>query len=217
MQEGPPFPGQVDLAIIDLDQMRAFASPARSEVFWAFDADVPRSAADVAADLGKSPQSIHYHIQELLKVGLLMVVATRQRRSRTEHLLVHAMRDFHDLGRGAPKEYREYGRLGFAALARAMIRENENLHKALDLGVMPTGYSVFDRRNLKLSFEDAGRLKKAIQDLIDGAKPSTAEDAVRVTVIGYMCPSTAETRRWIKGAKGKGRATSSNPKPSENT
>ncbi|RYG27760.1 ArsR family transcriptional regulator, partial [bacterium] len=80
------FPGQVERVDFTFEQVECLTSPVRSAVFWAFTSHTPQSVADVAKGLGKSAQTVHYHVNGLLEVGLLVAVDTRQRGARTETL-----------------------------------------------------------------------------------------------------------------------------------
>ncbi len=57
--------------IRELRQLRALESPARVEIVDAFSASGPASIATVAHHLGRTPESLYYHVKKLLEVGLL--------------------------------------------------------------------------------------------------------------------------------------------------
>jgi DNA-binding transcriptional ArsR family regulator len=194
------FPGQTDKTPFDLDQVKALASAIRSEVFWAFNKSEPLSAADVAAALGKSAQTVHYHVNELVKVGLLLAVETRKRRARTETLYVHASMSFRGQGPKAPAHYREFIQKGFAAITRGMVRENRALHKVFDTGDDSfAAFHVYNRVTFRTTPEKAIQLKKRLIEVIDGAMENDeTPDGIRINVSAYMSPTQAESRNWVR-------------------
>ncbi len=60
-----------DYLITELRQMRALESPIRAEIVDTFAASGPCSVADVAHQLGRTPQSLYFHVKQLLQVKLL--------------------------------------------------------------------------------------------------------------------------------------------------
>lgn len=84
-----PYPEQIELLELNLDQIRVLSSSACSEVFSAFSAIEPLSAREVGNEVGRSAAAVHEHVDKLLDVGLIVPVETRKRRSRVETLYVH--------------------------------------------------------------------------------------------------------------------------------
>jgi len=58
-------------------QVRALASPARQEVVDALVAAGPCSVAELAAHTGRAPDSLYFHVNRLVKVGLVVEQARR--------------------------------------------------------------------------------------------------------------------------------------------
>src|SRR5687767_4085828 len=116
-------PGQVLTANFSLVQVRALSSVARSEVFWAFSPTEPRSANDVAAALRRTPPTVRYHVNELIKADMLLAVETRRRRSRTEEAYVHRIVRGYTPAPPYDKEYLEEMHRGLAAIFRHAERE----------------------------------------------------------------------------------------------
>lgn len=46
------------------------------------------SVSDIAKEIGKSAQTVRYHVNALIELDLILVVDERKRRSRTENLYV---------------------------------------------------------------------------------------------------------------------------------
>jgi DNA-binding transcriptional ArsR family regulator len=74
-----------DVHIIDTVETAAtLLKPLRLEILRRMDAAV--GCGDLAADLGQSPQKIHYHVKALEKAGLIEKVGERKARALTESL-----------------------------------------------------------------------------------------------------------------------------------
>jgi len=67
--------------IDQLTQVQTLASPVRQEILDCIIACGRCSIAELAAQLGRKPDSLYYHVRKLVKVGLLVPRGTR----RTEH------------------------------------------------------------------------------------------------------------------------------------
>jgi DNA-binding Lrp family transcriptional regulator len=191
------FPGQVERIDFDLAQVECLASPIRSEVFWAFTPDQPQSVAEVALGMGKSAQTVHYHVNELVKRGLLIAVDTRRQYARTEKLFVHAAVSFLQLGAKAPREYRDQIVRNFQAITRTMARENEAIHRTVDVDPSFLDFSLYRRISIRLTPERARALRETLIDAIRAAAEADAgEEGTRVNVSVYMAPTVTESRRW---------------------
>lgn len=195
--ERKEFPGQVERAEFDLAQVESLASPVRGEVFWAFTEGHPLSVSEVAAALGKSAQTVHYHVNELVRIGLLIAVDTRRQGARTEKLYVHSARIFVAQGALAPREYRDHAVRGFQAITRTMGRETEALHRAIDVDPSIADFGLYWRETVRLTPERAAELKKKLRDaVIEVLQYDAGEEGTRVTVSVYMAPTIQESRRW---------------------
>lgn len=58
-------------AVLTPQQLRALASPVRNEVYARLRSLVRASAGDLGRELGKSAESVHYHLRQLERVGLI--------------------------------------------------------------------------------------------------------------------------------------------------
>ncbi|MHC5005271.1 MAG: helix-turn-helix domain-containing protein [Planctomycetota bacterium] len=79
----PPFEGTY--VARDPAQRRALTSPLRLEILEHF-LGAPMSVADLAARMGRRPDSLYYHVRTLADVGLLVPAGTRKRGKRDEAL-----------------------------------------------------------------------------------------------------------------------------------
>lgn len=193
------FPGQVERALFSLEQVKTLASSIRTEVFWSFDEFEPMSAADVGAAMGKSAQTIHYHVHELVKVGLLIAVGTRKRRARTETLYVHSARSFFAEGPNASAEYRGYIRKSFTSITRQMDREQAGMHDVLNFDPSIKDFHGYLRASLRLTPEAAQTLKSRLHAVLQSAHELEVEgEGHRVVASIYLSPTLAESRLWLK-------------------
>ena len=84
--EAPPsdVPGQADVIKLEsMAQLETLASPARLEVIDALDDHGPMTAGEIAWQLGRTAQSVYFHIKKLLDAGLI-ITAGRQPGNRRD-------------------------------------------------------------------------------------------------------------------------------------
>jgi len=74
------------LVIRDPAVLRALRTPLRQEVLAAVQQMRTASVKDVAAELGRKPASLYYHVHDLVRVGLVRAAGTRPAGRRTETL-----------------------------------------------------------------------------------------------------------------------------------
>jgi DNA-binding transcriptional ArsR family regulator len=60
------------------DQLRALASPMRQELLDVLEAAGPSAISELAERLGRAPDSLYFHIRELVRVGLVVEVERRK-------------------------------------------------------------------------------------------------------------------------------------------
>lgn len=79
-----PTDDRSDLYVIsDLRQIKALADPLRQKILGAFVAE-PRTTKQVAALLDQPPTKLYHHVDQLERVGLIELVATRPKRGTME-------------------------------------------------------------------------------------------------------------------------------------
>lgn len=110
--------------VTDPEQIDAMASPARLEIIDAVRVLGPCSVAEVADLLGRTADSLYYHVRKLVEVGLLIPSGTRETARRDETLYRtpgRRMRLPHDPKDG---ELTELRLKAFAALLRLTERDH---------------------------------------------------------------------------------------------
>ena len=70
--------------ITDPEALKSFAVPERVKVLELFEDLEPRTAKQIATELGENAARLHYHVKELVRVGLLEQVDTRVKGSIVE-------------------------------------------------------------------------------------------------------------------------------------
>lgn len=208
MAQKTRWPGQVEQIEFDLAQVTAIASVARSEVFWAFGSDVPLSVADVARAIGKSAQTVRYHVNELLEVDLLMVAETRKRRSRIEEAYVHRALGNYTSKPPFSKEYSRQMIRGYRALMRSMSAERAALIRLERVDPEMNVYDALRYWTLHLTPAGAARVKKRLYDIIAEIEDEEDPGGIRVHVGTYMAAALSETRAIYQKLMGQ-------PMPSE--
>lgn len=195
------FPGQVEVIYFTLAHVRSLTSAARSDVFWSFAADEPMSASDIAHALGKSPSSVHYHIGELVKSGLILDVDSRRKGARTERLYVHAALEFFSMPT-KDKEYRDEVSRGFNAITRQMARERamalETIGRVPDSGLV----SLFQRTSLRLSPEGAQVVFRRLQEFYRELLTYDEGEGNRFHISIHMNPNTQTSRSVYESVHG---------------
>ncbi|MBS1708732.1 MAG: helix-turn-helix transcriptional regulator [Armatimonadetes bacterium] len=196
------WPGQVPEIVFNLQQLRALASSSRSNVFWAFSVQFPLSTAEVGQAIGKSPQSVRYHTNELLKCGLLVPVQTRKRRARIEEAYVIAGASVRSAPPPVPQEYLHEKRRGFQSIWRLLDRDRAamNMLENADpsLGSVSNLYIVSPR----LSPEHLPQFQREVALLLDKYAALDHEDGVRTRLVAFSCPTHGETARQFRRTTG---------------
>ncbi|WP_139492266.1 ArsR/SmtB family transcription factor [Brevibacillus dissolubilis] len=70
--------------ITDMEALKSFAVPERVKILELFEDLEPRTAKQIATELGENAARLHYHVKELVRVGLLEQVDTRVKGSIVE-------------------------------------------------------------------------------------------------------------------------------------
>lgn len=202
MSEQPLFPGQVERLEFNLEQLKAIASPARSEVFWTYSAIEPLSAQDVAERMNRAAGTIHYHTNALLKVGLLVLAESRRSGARTESLYVRAGRTVYGRNHPMTDEYRKAGSKGFHAIMRSLGRERAALHRVIPVQPEIARGCMFQLLNYRLAPEDGERLCAELGAVLKKYHELQDPKGVRVRIAVVTHPEMGEIRLAYKKATG---------------
>ncbi len=196
------FNEQVNQLVLTLEQAGCLTSAVRNEVFWAFSPRNPMSVADVARALGKSAQTVHYHANGLVKVGLLVAVDKRQSRSRTELLYVHKGCGTVDQGPLGGREHNAMRAKSFRFTAKRIMEETDAMYEAIADDPSRFVHNTFLRGNFYLTAEQAERLGQTMWNMIvELGREQATEDAVRTHVMLYARPTVGQSQKWLDADK----------------
>lgn len=191
------FKEQIDRLVLNLEQAECLTSEVRNEVFWAFSPRNPMSVAEVARGLAKSAQTVHYHANELLRVGLLVAVDTRQSRSRTETLYVHKGCGTVDQGAQGSREHNAMRAKSFRFTAKRLMAETDAMYDAVVDDPSRFAHDVFYRGNFFLSPAQSQRLRDRMHELLlEVAREPAEPGAARIHVMFYARPTVGQSRAW---------------------
>lgn len=198
----PLWPGQVEDLYYDLDQVRTLCSPIRSLVFWSLDSYEAKSATDVATEIGKTAQTVRYHLSALLKLDLIMPLTTRKKRSRTETLYVRKAR--RSLTRAdAGQEYNRYIVRSIKLETQKIIREVAHFYGYREHDLPKRAFSGYRHFQMRLTAERAKNLENDLRMLLQNAAESQDADdgdAAEVHAFSIIVPTLPQTRAWAKAA-----------------
>jgi DNA-binding transcriptional ArsR family regulator len=115
----------------DPDQLRAMASPARQRIVAGFEALGTASVRELADHLGRSPESLYFHLRKLVDTGLVEDVGERPAGRRPERLYRLVADRLKIAGDLEQPEYRD----ALAETCRSITRATERDYcRALELG-----------------------------------------------------------------------------------
>lgn len=199
------FPGQEDELYFSLEQVKTLASAIRSEVFFSFTAFDPTSVADVARGLGKSAQTVHYHVNELLQAGLLIAVGERTKRSRTEKLYVHqAVLNYTRHPAEVNAEYRAEMTKSFNAITRSMARERAYAVQAVVNDPSLAVFVAYRQRLVRVSsHEKALALRQHMHRCLEELEALHEPDGEFLVHCALYQAPTMSTSRAARMKKGK--------------
>jgi predicted ArsR family transcriptional regulator len=108
------------------EQLRALASPVRHRVLAGFEALGRCTVRELADHLGTAPESLYYHVKELVRVGLIVDAGKQPTERRLAQLYQLVSRDLEVCIEGAADEYRE----AYADMGGALLRWADRAHRA---------------------------------------------------------------------------------------
>jgi predicted transcriptional regulator len=198
------FPGQREQLTYNDEQLQALTSVARTTVLWGFNENKPLSVAEVAQLIGKSPQSVHAHVNKLVEVGLLVAVETRKKRSRSEKAYVYAARELYTPNPPYTSTCREALSARFAALMRHLVREMSLAQRVMEHDPSYQAYTFARFYNVIVSEEEAQALRRFFQETLLGASRMTKGEGARVTLACMMLPAVGESTTRFRELTGEG-------------
>lgn len=199
----PLLPNQIERLELNLEQMRCLSSTIRADVFWSFHAIDQKSVSDVATEVGKSAQTVHYHVNALVKIGLIVPGETRKRRSRIEQLYVRKARSSLDPSIGATEIYNRYRHRAFKLETQRMAAEDSHFWGMMERDSDIINFAAFRKYRLMLTKERASKLRwDLVTLLMDAVADHTpaSEGGIQVNSIIYMRPTVFQLKKWAAEA-----------------
>lgn len=198
-----PFPEQIELVELSLEQIKVLSSSACSEVFSAFSPNEALSAREVGQEVGRSAAAVHEHVDKLLECDLIVAVGSRKRRSRTETLYVHrGLITRFVLAKQNQESLAAYSDR-FKAQMRLAERQFQGAMEAVSVDRSLMDFLAYKWVTGYLNRENALRLKDAINEIqsvmeemreLDPARREMG-DFVRVTFSSMLMPVTHESKK----------------------
>jgi predicted transcriptional regulator len=203
MAERTFWPEQIGYGIYTLEQVKALSSAVRAEVYWSFAAEQPMSTLEIAQMLKRSPSTVRYHANELIKVGLLIAVETRKRRSRTEEAYVHKIVEAFTAKAPWEPEYMEEVNRGFDSILRGMSRERRLGYEVSNLD--PDFYNniFYNRYTVRLSPTNLAKLRKKLREIMVEFDQLDDPKGLRIQYSSYVCPDRSESMARYRELTGK--------------
>ena len=198
-----PFPEQIELVELSLEQIRVLSSSACSEVFSAFSPNEALSAREVGQEVGRSAAAVHEHVDKLLECDLIVAVGTRKRRSRTETLYVHKGLITRFVIAKQDRESLEAYSDRFKAQMRLAERQFQGAMEAVSVDRSIIDFLAYKWVTGYLNRESALRLKSAINEIqslmeevreLDPARRGEG-DYVRVIFSSLLLPVAHESKK----------------------
>lgn len=170
--------------IEEMQQLRAISDPLRVDIVRSL-VEEPRTAAGVAAAVGRSASKLYYHISELERVGLIELVETRQRGNLIEKWYRAVAASF-ILDRGILNRAPEGGEAFYWKAADALDAANRGLESAVREREYETSETLAEHRSLRLNPERAAEFRRRLEDLVEEFDSSKGSGvASDLTVVFY--------------------------------
>ncbi len=158
----------------DPRKLRGLAHPLRLRILGLLRSGGPSTATRLALELGESSGATSYHLRQLANYGFVVPDQNREGRGR-ERWWRSASR-YTELPRAQAREGHE-GAEGFLrALAADFYREMEDFLESLHLlpAAWDEGWTLSDRF-LRLTPDEASRLRVELRDVVQGFRRNAAE------------------------------------------
>lgn len=156
------------------DQLECLASPVRNEVFSTFLVLGPSSTAEAAREMERSPESLHYHVRHLVRVGLLSKAGSRQSGKKEEALYQTVDREFRLPEEADDPALTELRLRAIGAGLRRSFRQFEKSARSRDSKVMTL------RQSVKLKPEDSEAFWEMIEKAATFARERSCEEGAQV-------------------------------------
>jgi DNA-binding transcriptional ArsR family regulator len=148
-------------------QIQALASPVRQEIADCLAAGGPMSVAELAAELGRTPPSLYFHVQRMLQAGLIETAGERNLQRHAEKLYAAArvMRVHYDL---RDPDSRDAVSAMAASMQRVAARDFERGIESAEARATGGRRNLWAARMVAwVSAEELARLNALLESILD--------------------------------------------------
>jgi predicted transcriptional regulator len=118
---------QYEKILSSTDEIKTFSDPFRVKILLSFgEAEEPLTVKQISVKLGEVPAKVHYHVKELERIGVLELVATKEKSGILEKYYLPTAQNFRiDKSLNTTKgEKTEFNSLGSAVMGSLMEEYN---------------------------------------------------------------------------------------------
>jgi DNA-binding transcriptional ArsR family regulator len=176
--------------MIDLNsqQLTCLASPTRNQVFMSLRKLGKASARELAEDLDRDPELLHYHLKALLKAGLIRESGRRPTARKPEGLYEATASQYRLPDLVEQPELASITRKAVAAGMRETVRKYLAAAERAESEPELRRSMHIIRANLRLSPDDAQEFMRLIEAASDFAKEHERKDGVRLQWASLVSP-----------------------------
>lgn len=157
--------------VTEIRQVRALASPARSQIMDLLRQGGEKSVTELARGIGFSPPATHYQVQRLVEVGLAIRTGKRRVGPRSESLYRAVSSKIKIPAQPESPEFMD-ALLAFTMTSiRNLEREIVAAHKATSSPQHPADVKMLGRRGY-IQPEDLSRLQELLSNALDLVNPA---------------------------------------------
>jgi hypothetical protein len=180
---------------LDAAKLACLASPVRREVFTAFRQLGPGSVREVAEDIGRKVELVHYHTKALVDAGLLREDGRRPTSRKPECLYSPTAAMFRLPNLEADPELAEVTRKAVAAGLRQTTRKYEQAAKAAVLDPSLRNNMSVIQASIRLSPADAETFIGMIEAANRFARDAQQGDGIRLIWSSLVIPEVTRSSR----------------------
>lgn len=177
--------------MVDLNsqQLTCLASPTRNQVFMSLRKLGRASARELAEDLGRDPELLHYHLKSLLKAGLIRESGRRPTARKPEAVYESTATRYRLPDLDKQPELASITRKAVAAGMRESLRKYLSAAERAEGEPELRSFMHIIRAGVRLSPEDAQEFMRLIESASEFAKDHERKDGVRLQWASLVSPA----------------------------
>lgn len=163
-----------------LDEIKTISDPFRLKILFLFDEEnTPKTVKQMAVKLEEVPSKVHYHVKELERIGVLVIIKTMEKSGIVEKFYLPTAETFKvERSIGSSSEETEHMQIGenlFQAMQQDFSRSNK-LKKPGENGTL--NYGLYH-----LTIEEKEQLALLIREFLEN---KDKRDETNPYMFGYM-------------------------------